>query len=200
MKVSGNSAHIYKNKVLHHGTLLFSSDLNALKKAIAGREEHYKDKSVKSIRSIVSNISELLPVKISGTEFLTLFREFICKDYPGTYIDEFRENEKELIVKLVEEKYKKHEWNFGYSPEYKYDAECIMQKGNCTISLAVKEGLIIKAEITGPLEDASFLNTVANRLTGVMHEKKSISERLKKLTFVSENERQIVNQIIQHLF
>lgn len=200
LKVSGNSAHVYKSKVLHHGTLLFNSDLNALEKATAGREEHYRDKSVKSVRSKVSNISELLSGKIPETEFITLFLAFICKYHPGAYVDEFDGNENESILELVEEKYKKQEWNFRYSPEYKYDEDWTIQNGKCAISLSVKEGLIIKAEITGPQANASFLNAIANQLTGVLHEKKSISERLKNLTFVSENEKQIVNQIIQHLF
>ena len=30
MKISGNASHVYKQRVLHHGTLLFSSDLSDL--------------------------------------------------------------------------------------------------------------------------------------------------------------------------
>jgi lipoate-protein ligase A len=34
LKVSGNAEHVYKKRVLHHGTLLFNSDLEQLREAI----------------------------------------------------------------------------------------------------------------------------------------------------------------------
>src|SRR5699024_1426271 len=33
-KISGNAAHIYKNKILHHGTLLFSSEMRNVAEAL----------------------------------------------------------------------------------------------------------------------------------------------------------------------
>jgi lipoate-protein ligase A len=200
IKVSGNSAHIYKNKVLHHGTLLFNTDLVALEQAIADREEHYKDKSIRSIRSSVTNISDLLTIKISEEEFIDLFQKFIFSYFPGAFKDGLNSIENESISRLVEDKYKKYEWNFGYSPEYKYDEAWKTQKGEFSISLIVKDGLILKTKITGPDSHSFFLKTLANQLTGALHEKKSVSERLKKLTFANENEKQILNQIIRHLF
>jgi len=200
LKVSGNSAHIFRNKVLHHGTLLFNSDLDTLEKAIAGREEHYKDKSVRSIRSSVTNISDLLTVKISEEEFIDSLRSFILDYYPGSFSDELNSKENDSISRLVEDKYKKHEWNFGYSPEYKYDEEWATQDGKFSISLFINQGLMLKVEISGPEASSVFLNALANQLTGTLHEKKSVSERLKKLTFANENEEKVLNQIIQHLF
>ena len=34
LKISGNAEHIHRNRVLHHGTLLFNSDLDALKRSL----------------------------------------------------------------------------------------------------------------------------------------------------------------------
>jgi lipoate---protein ligase len=200
LKVSGNAAHIYKDKVLHHGTLLFNADLDTLEKAIAGREEHYKDKSVKSIRSKVTNISDLLLKHVSEKEFMDLFRSFIFKYFPGAYHDDFNGNENESILKLVEEKYKKPEWNFGYSPEYKYDEAWKTGEGEFSVSLFVKDGLIHKAEFSGPGNYSNLLKTSADQLTGILHEKKSVSERLKKINFANEIEELVMNQIIHHLF
>ena len=33
-KISGNAEHVYKNRVLHHGTLLFHSDLHLLRECL----------------------------------------------------------------------------------------------------------------------------------------------------------------------
>ncbi|MFA4864430.1 MAG: biotin/lipoate A/B protein ligase family protein [Bacteroidales bacterium] len=200
LKVSGNSAHIFRNKVLHHGTLLFNTDLEVLEQAIAGHEECYKDKSVRSVRAEVTNIYHLLENKPSIEEFIGLFQTFIFNYFPGAFRDELNNKENESILRLAEEKYKKHEWNFGYSSEYKFDEEWATQDGKFSISLFIKQGLMLKVEISGPEASSVFLNALANQLTGTLHEKKSVSERLKKLTFANENEEKVLNQIIQHLF
>jgi len=200
LKVSGNSAHIHRNKVLHHGTLLFNTDLDKLEKAIAGREEQYEDKSVRSVRAAVTNISGLLKDEITVEGFITLFREFIMNYFPGAYQEELTSQEKELISRLVEEKYKTNMWNFGYSPEYYYADEWETQEGMYSISLLVKEGSIRQIEINGPEFHSKFINQMEALMHGVQHEKKSISERFKNLTFANEIEEQILNQIIRHLF
>jgi lipoate-protein ligase A len=200
LKVSGNSAHILKNKVLHHGTLLFNTDLDALEKAVDGREECYKDKSVRSVRSKVTNISNLLSLKISEEEFINLFQKFIFNYFSGSFMNELNPIEKKSISKLVEEKYKNINWNYGYSPEYMFVEEWKTLEGDFSVSLNVKNGLIINAEITGPENNSSFLKTVKDELTGRFHERKSISERLKKINFASENEVCLMNEIILHLF
>jgi lipoate-protein ligase A len=199
-KVSGNSAHIFKNKVLHHGTLLFNTDLNRLEQAIAGREDLFQDKAVKSVRANVANISALLAEKISVDNFIVLFRDFILKNNKGAYNDYLDFKEKEAIRVLAEEKYMTYQWNFGYSPEYNYHTEWEMQDRKWMISLVVKEGIIVKAEFDCPTEYLSFLKNITNNITGAFHEKKSLSERLKKLTFADEIKKEILNQIMDHLF
>ncbi|WP_462327979.1 lipoate--protein ligase family protein, partial [Desulfobaculum sp.] len=55
-KVSGNAQHIAAGRVLHHGTLLFSSDVTDISGALRVDPEKYKDKAVKSVRKRVTNI------------------------------------------------------------------------------------------------------------------------------------------------
>lgn len=200
LKISGNSAHIYKNKVLHHGTLLFNTDLESLAKSVKGSEEHYKDKSVRSVRAEIANISSLLKEKLSVEEFMSSFGKFIFTTFPGSYHDDLNSIEKESIARLVEEKYKKLAWNYGYSPEYWFDDAWKTEDGDFAISLFVKEGMIREAKISGPGSCSLVLEKLADQMTGVFHEKKSVLESLKKLTFASGIEDQILKQILQHLF
>jgi lipoate-protein ligase A len=200
LKVSGNSAHIFRQKILHHGTLLFNTDLDALEKAISGRDEQYNDKSVRSVRAKVANISNLLEKKMSAEEFTAKFNSFIFNRFSGSYIDELISSERESIKKLAKEKYRDYNWNYGYSPEYEYNEEWAVKGENYSILLSVKGGIIMKSEIKVPGLDSFLLKAIADQLTGTMHEKKSILERLKKLNFVNDYEEQVLNQIIQHLF
>jgi len=200
LKVSGNSAHIHRNKVLHHGTLLFNTDLEKLEAALAGHDDYYKDKSVRSIRSKVANIYDLLEDKISKEDFINLFKAFINKNSINVYFDELNREENEAIRKLAEEKYQSKQWNYGYSPDYKFENEWITRDQEFSVELYVKDGMIMQCKITGDEKDTNFLNDLAKQLPGVLHEKYSVTESLKKLTFADEYKERMMNHLIQSLF
>lgn len=200
LKVSGNSAHIHRNKVLHHGTLLFNTDLEKLEAALASHDDYYKDKSVRSIRSKVANIYGLLEYRISVEDFINLFKAFITKNSINVYFDELNAEENEAIRKLGEEKYKLKQWNYGYSPDYKFENEWMIRDQKHSVELHVKEGMIIQCKITGHEKNTNFFNEIAKQLTGILHEKKSVTESLKKLTFADENMDRMKNYLIQSLF
>ena len=61
LKFSGNAEHVYRDRVLHHGTILFDSDLEQLRKCIRPLHDHYNDRSVRSKDSRIINLRELLP-------------------------------------------------------------------------------------------------------------------------------------------
>jgi lipoate---protein ligase len=200
LKVSGNSAHIFKNKVLHHGTLLFDTDLGDLKQAVNGHQNNYKDKSVNSIPANVTNVSSLLKQNFTADEFIGIFNLFIFKNNPGSYHDELNRTEKASVLKLMDNKYKTVEWNYGYSPDYNYDREWTKHEGEFSVSLVVKKGIMLNAKISGPENYSALLETLASQLIGSFHEMRSVSERLKKVTFADKVEKQVVKQIMEHLF
>ncbi len=69
-KISGNAEHVFKNRVLHHGTLLFNSDLENLGQAIKVIPGKYESKAVQSNRSPVANISSFLKDQLKIEEFI----------------------------------------------------------------------------------------------------------------------------------
>jgi lipoate---protein ligase len=104
-KISGNAMHIYKKRVICHGTLLFNSELKNLSSALKNNPDKYIDKSIKSISSKVVNISEYLPQPMSMNEFANTIFEETCKhlDSPSPY--SFNESDKYEIDRLSKEKY-----------------------------------------------------------------------------------------------
>lgn len=60
-KVSGNAECKRGGKVLHHGTLLFDSDLSVLSAVLTPSPEKLATKAIRSTRSRVANLKELLP-------------------------------------------------------------------------------------------------------------------------------------------
>ena len=159
-KISGNSAHVFKNRVMHHGTILFDSDLQRLDEAIISSSHQMHDKAVKSVRATVTNLKHHFNNDISFIQFKTMFRDFL---FASLDIKESRNLSKHAmseIGKLVKNKYQKWDWNYGYSPAYVFRNEL---NGN-KIRLTVKNGIIEKVE----MEPA---NELAEKLLGDKHNK-----------------------------
>lgn len=79
-KFSGNAQHSSCDRTLHHGTLLFNSDLSVLSSVLNVDKEKIQSKGIKSTRSRVINLSEMLENK-SVYDFIELIAEFVEKKY-----------------------------------------------------------------------------------------------------------------------
>ncbi len=151
LKFSGNSAHVYKNKVLHHGTLLYNTDLTLLNKIITPPDQLITDKAVQSIRTSVTNISEQTEVFNNIADFEQKLKNHLLKTLNINDVRELSTSEKEEINKLITSKYKQWEWNYGYSPNYSYSKTY----KELTLTLEVKKSSITTAEIIGDIFNKS---------------------------------------------
>jgi lipoate---protein ligase len=163
LKISGNAEHIYKNKVLHHGTLLFDADLTHLTHAIKAAEENFESKAVKSIRSTVVNISSLLDYNLAREDFTEMLKKYLSAYYNITDVYQFDQSDIRAIEKLSEEKYKTWEWNFGYSPSYTFRNHGSVHNVPISVELRVARGKIENAElkVNGDSAD-SFAKAIVN--------------------------------------
>lgn len=148
LKISGNAEHVYKNRVLHHGTLLFNSDLQNLGQAIKVTPGKYEGKAVQSNRSPVANISLFLKTPMTTSQFVQ-FLLGVQLENPKNNMYQLTENEIQTIEKLSSEKFKTWEWNFGYSPKYTFKNEIEIEGKILSIRLAVERGVIVGSEIGG---------------------------------------------------
>ncbi len=146
-KVSGNAEHIYKNRVLHHGTLLFSSNLNHLNESLNNNYAKYLDKSVKLVKSEVVNISDFMAENISISEFYNSIFESICKNFANSKDYQFTESDLITINNSVENKYSKWSWNYGYSRKYQFTNSFSTENGTVSIHFNVENGEIQTAKI-----------------------------------------------------
>ncbi len=68
-KFCGNAQYMSKDKVLHHGAMLFDVDLTVLTNALKVSKDKIESKGIKSVRSRVTNIIEHLEDKITVEDF-----------------------------------------------------------------------------------------------------------------------------------
>lgn len=147
-KVSGNAEHVFKNRVLHHGTLLYNSDLENLGHAIKVIPGKYESKAVQSNRSQVANISSFLKNKLEISEFIQFLIDVQLKK-EGNSFYELKKTDLQKTDILVTEKFQNWEWNFGYSPKYSFKNTIEINDKTLSIQLNSKKGIIENCVISG---------------------------------------------------
>lgn len=142
LKISGNAEHVYRNKVLHHGTLLFDADIEDLNLAIKAKESHFESKAVKSIRSRVTNISAFTGPELQRDDFMMQLIHYLKKHFDISSSYHFNPSDLRAIGKIKTEKYVSWEWNYGYSPTYAFRNSKMIDNTTLTLELTVARGKI----------------------------------------------------------
>lgn len=153
-KIGGNAQYLYKDLLLHHGTILFSSDLTTLNNSLLVDDSHIS-KAIKSNPSLVVNLKDYTNLSLNEL-FDYLYRE-IALNAEMVTLDE---NDFNLIRKLELEKYLNNDWNYFDSPSSNF----IKEKANYYLNLELEKGLIKKAIIKYNNEELpSLANLLINK-------------------------------------
>lgn len=136
-KISGNAQAYHKNRMLHHGTLLFDADITCANKAL--KRKNIDGHHVLSTPANICNIYDKTPVSSTVDEFMEYILQGILKETPVSKIKELDSKELLKIEKLKEEKYKTFKWNFGTNASF--------QIKNKLINLDIENGIIVKSSI-----------------------------------------------------
>lgn len=177
-KFSGNAQCIYQNRILHHGTLLFASEMDDLSAALKVNPLKFKDKAVKSVRKRVTNISTHLPHPMSVTEFIDTVMQYVSTRVQHAEFYTFSEDDLLKINKLRKEKYETWEWNFGISPKFDMGKQIRTQGGNVEVTLAVEKGKISQLKIYGDFFFRKELEDFERLFIGQNYKEESIRKLL----------------------
>lgn len=173
-KFSGNAECVYGDKVLHHGTLLFSADLSRLAGALNVNEEKMRSKGIKSVRSRVCNLSEYLP-DLSVTD-LKAYLERAIDGVPVT----FSKEQLDGINDLVEHKYATWEWNYGHSRQYETTVRHRFPYGGVELSYTADRGILTAVKLEGDFFATGDVSAWENALVGCLLQREALTERLRK--------------------
>lgn len=173
-KFSGNAEHVFKNRVLHHGTLLYRSTINNLAGALNVDPDKFRDKAIKSVRSRVTNISEHLKEELEIEDFISLVMNHILEMYPNAELYQFSDQDRKIIQQLVQTKYGTWDWNYGYSPKYNFKKSIRTNGGKVEFNFDVKDGIIEKANIYGDFFSRANIHDLEQALIGIPHREKEV--------------------------
>ncbi|MDD4777662.1 MAG: lipoate--protein ligase [Fermentimonas sp.] len=115
-KISGTASHISRGRELHHGTLLYDTDLDVLQKALSSKQKNTIKKATASVPSPVINIKTFLSESNGKAPDVLGFIEMVIKRLSLIFnVEETFKLQKDDIEKIEEirkNKYIQRVWNF----------------------------------------------------------------------------------------
>lgn len=179
LKFSGNAAHVFKNRSIHHGTLLFDADLNQIKNYLRPESAHIQSRAVSSIRAKVTNLKPLL-ANMDAKYFRDELQESVIQHFGDEGIFKLSADELQQIRKLSESKYKTAEWNFGYSPDYTVESKLEIADFNAKFQLKVNKGTISTVKLSAD-NNKILSKEIEQALAGKFHYPKDLRLALESL-------------------
>ena len=196
-KFSGSAQYLREGRVMHHGTLLFDSDLTVLEKALRVDEEKLRAKGVRSVRSRVTNIREHLSGDISMSAFRRTLLEQVREDNNGKAFT-LTDADMAEADRLKAERYGTYAWNWGASPNATL---CRRRRfdgcGTVEAYIRLERGLVAHIDFRGDFFSLDEPELLAARLAGIPHTPESyagaVTEEAVSRTFVGLHAGELVS-------
>ena len=180
-KFCGNAQAYIKDRVMHHGCLLFNVEFSALANALKVSKDKIESKGVKSVRARVTNILPHLKEPITVNEFADKILGYMKKHNPNMTEYHFSEEEIEKIKERAEYK-RSWEWNYGESPEYNISRSHRFPKGKIEIYANVINSKIASIKFYGDFFGKNEeLTDIENLLVDVKYTPEDVKKALENV-------------------
>ena len=177
-KFSGNSQYMRSGRVMHHGTILFDSDLEAVARVLQSHPEKFTDKATRSVRSRVTNVRPHLAQDMKLADFRAALLASLLENTDHEEVV-LTAQDQAAIDALRRERYGTWEWNFGFSPRCTaVKAARIPGCGSVEAHLDIEEGVIRSAVFTGDFFSPHGVEPLAQQLQGARMERGALAEVL----------------------
>lgn len=177
-KFSGNAQYRKNNAILHHGSILFNTDIKSMVESLTVAEDKIIAKGIKSVRERVINVSEVMKDDISSEDFKDIMLNSLLKN-STTYT--LTEKDLEKINKIKEEKFESWDWNYGKNPLFNINKLKRFEGGRVDFKLDIKNGIIKNCCIEGDFFANKDISTLERALLNCKYMKDDINNVLEKI-------------------
>ncbi|WP_033161206.1 lipoate--protein ligase [[Mycoplasma] collis] len=178
-KFSGNAQFLTKNKIVHHGTILFNADLTKLSKVLNPSKLKMQSKGIESARQRVTNLLNEMEDKITFEHFFDKLLTFFKNKYNATVSD----IPQKYLEKILETQKLRSsdEWVYGKNPEFSFFNEAKTNGGILQINANVVKNKITALTFEGDFLSKTSLDEITSKFIGLDYEKDKIKEILNKI-------------------
>ncbi len=164
-KFSGTAQSYVHQRLLHHGTLLYDSNLNLLASVLNVDQTKLQSKGITSVKSRVTNIKTELGLSMDMKTFWSKLREALepMTEYHLT------PEELEAVKEIQQTKYSTWDWNIGGEPNFSFNTEQRFPSGLLTLKYDVKNKKISECSISGDFLGLSDIKELEDALIGTTY-------------------------------
>jgi lipoate-protein ligase A len=183
-KFSGQARYFHEDRILHHGTILISTNKKSLVNALKFSDEKNYLRSIIPTNEVITNINEVLTNKIKTEDFWALLINYFQSKFPNNKFYQLSSNEIEKIKELVKTKYSTFEWNYGTRPDFNYYSalECFSGSIEMFIKLS-PDSIIEDIRFFGDFFSMKDVKEIENALKNIKLSKKEIMKVLDNFDF-----------------
>lgn len=160
---------------------MFDTEIDAVVSALKVKKDKIESKGIKSIRSRVTNIVDLLDKPMTIEEFRLAILSSIFGGEDKVQYWELTEEDWANIHKLSEERYQKWEWNYGKSPKSNIQHSHRFPTGSVDVRLEVNKGVIEEVKFFGDFFGVGEVEEVEVLLVGKNYSKEAIEQALESV-------------------
>ncbi|MDR0200511.1 MAG: lipoate--protein ligase [Streptococcaceae bacterium] len=196
-KVSGNAQRYAGGYLMHHGTLLWDTDVEAMIEALNVSDEKFISKAAKSVRSRVGMIKDYAP-NLDLQKFLDALNYYLTD----------QGKDKELVLSpeqiasikdLRDKQFSTWDWNYGKSPAFSFTNHAKFDAGSVDVEANVEAGKITDINFVGDFLALRDWKEIKDDFIGQAFEPAAIFRILDK----NKNEKyfgDLDNQALSQLF
>lgn len=160
-KISGSAQRLVKGRLLHHGTLLFSSDLAMLDEITTHRKnDGFQSKGTPSAICAVTNIRDHLAGPMTLEQFQAGLLEQMVP--AGDRRLALTPEQEAQVRRLRDEKYRTWEWTWGKTPPFTYEKTGVFAGAPIRIAYGAKGGMVSGVAVDCPALDGALAAELLN--------------------------------------
>lgn len=147
-KISGVAQRYAKGYLMHHGTLLFDSNVDTMVRSLNVADEKFISKAAKSVRSRVGMIKDVAPKGLTLQDFWDAV-QYELTDHGKDQEIVLTPQQKQEIIQLTADKFSTWDWNYGRSPEFNFKNHAKYDGGIIDVQVQAEGGTIRDINFTG---------------------------------------------------
>lgn len=164
-KISGSAQHTSNGRTLHHGTLLFDVDTEKMSAILRVDKEKLEHHGVKSHKSRVTNLNDLLPSSITLSDFINTLESLIVQEL-GASVTQIGDHSE---INALTERNRSLEWIFSSKKlltDYTVKRNKRYTFGSVELAINLEGNIIKNITVTGDFFSLSPIEELENALAG----------------------------------
>lgn len=176
-KVSGNAQRYAGGYLMHHGTLLWDTDVEAMVRSLNVSDEKFVSKAAKSVRARVGNIKDYAPEGLTLETFIEKLTYYLSDEGKDSEII-LTDEQIASIKQTRDEQFATWEWNYGESPKFAFQSHEKFAGGGIDVQVNVEQGKITDINFQGDFLGVRDWRDIKSQFIGIEFSPEKVFEVL----------------------